>query len=341
MTPAPVSGTSGQGTSVFTNQVVIDHAFLLCRMARQQISEEYILTAQEQLAMMLLSWANEGAPLWCQTKYILPLIQGVYSLDVSQYAPGVVDIQEANLRRINQLTGTTTTVVGLLGNTTTLMPAAIAVENVGIQSALTGNFNVSLQYSNDGVNWTTFYTNLSLSLTAGVFTWMDFQGLPVALYWRLQSNGSSQVSVSQLFFGNLAQEIQISRINKDDYWNLPNKTFQGRPVQYWCDRQAGGPVMQLWPAPGAAFAIQQITILAHRHIMDVGSMTQQIEAPQRAFDAIHTGLGARLRMVIPEVDKQKTADIPALAAAAKKLFWSEERDDSPINLQIDLSAYTS
>lgn len=336
--PTDTSGTIGQVT--FTNQVVYDHAFLGCRLARQQISEEYILTAEQQLGLMLSSWANEGAPLWCQTKYILPLLQGVYSLNVAQYAPGVVDILEANLRYLSQLTGATVATVGAANSVTTQLQTAMSIENVGLLSTVTGKFNLSLQYSLDGVAWVTFFTNPAQALTAGTYFWMDFQGLPQAAYWRVQANGPTVLALQTLFLGNNAQEIQVARINKDDYWNLPNKTFQGRPVQYWCDRQVAGPVMNLWPAPGAAFAVQQITVLAHRQIMDVGSMTQQIEAPQRAFDAIWTNLSARLRMVIPEVDKQKTADLPDMAKAAKKLFWSQEIDDSPINLQIDLSAYT-
>lgn len=336
--PTATSGTIGSVT--FTNQVVIDHAFLGVKLARQQISEEYILTAQEQLALMLSSWANEGVPLWCQTKYILPLLQGVYTLDVSKYAPGVVDILEANLRYLAQLTGITTTTGGLGGNVATLLSTAQSIENIGLLSSTTGAFGVSFQYSNDGVTWTTFYANTALALTAGTYYWLDFQGLPVAAYWRVLAGATTTLTLSSFFLGNSAQEIQISRINKDDYWNLPNKTFQGRPVQYWCDRQMAGPIMNIWPAPGAAFVVQQITVLAHRHIMDVGSMTQQIEAPQRAFDAIWTGLSERLRLVITEVDKQKTSDVPTMAAAAKKLFWSQEVDDSPINLQIDLSAYT-
>jgi hypothetical protein len=190
------------------------------------------------------------------------------------------------------------------------------------------------------VTWTTFYTNTAFAAVARQFTWLDFQGLPNANYWRLQANGTTVLNVAELFFGNMATEIQIARINKDDYWNLPNKTFQGRPVQYWCDRQLNGPVMQLWPAPGAAFVFQQVTILAHRHIMNTTDMAGNIEVPQRVFDAVWMSLAERLRMVIPKVDKNETMDIPQLAAQARILMWGEEVDQSPINLQLDISPYT-
>jgi hypothetical protein len=360
-TPLVTSNTIGQVQ--FSTRLLLDHAFRGCRLAPQQISGEYIQTALDSLALMLSAWANEGVPLWCQTKYILPLVQGVYQLAVANTFPGVVDILEANLRYCHRFTGLYTATQGTAANAfdsnvetdctqttaggsiTLQLATAANTDNVGIMSAVTGTIGFMLQYSNDGTNWTTFYENDALAVQAGVFWWMDFQGLPQQLYWRLQADDSTILNIAELFFGNHAQEIPVSRINKDDYWNLPDKTFQGRPVQYWCDRQVAGPVMWLWPSPGRFFVFHQITVLAHRHIMDVGTvqtgaMNQVLELPQRAYDAVWMSLSERLRMIIPEVDKQATADLPAVAKAARMLFWGEERDDSPVFLQLDIGSYT-
>lgn len=349
--------TNTIGSVQFSTRLVLDHAFRLCRLAPQQISGEYAQTALDELALMLSAWANEGVPLWCQTKYILPLKQGVYQLNVADFFPGIVDILESNLRVCNRFFGTYTATTGNAalafdsdittscvqtatgGSITLELSTASTVDNVGIMSATGGVFDLSLQYSQDGTDFTTFFTG-SVALAERTFEWMDFQGLPQAPFWRLQANGNSLLNIAELFFGNAAQEIPISRINKDDYWNLPNKTFQGRPVQYWCDRQVLGPVMWLWPSPGRAFVFQQVTVLAHRHIMDVGGMNNIIEVPQRTYDAVITSLGERLRMKIPEVDKQATADLPAIAKQARMLFWGEEKDDSPIFLQLDIGSYT-
>jgi hypothetical protein len=353
-----VSGVIGQ---TFTTQQIIDYAFRACRLAPEQISGEYIDTALDQLNLMLSSWANDGTPLWCQTKYTLPLIQGQFQLDVSAYFPGVVDILEANLQLCTEFFGTFTSSQGTAalafdnnpltactqttpgGSITLQLTTAAAVSNVGIMPFASGVWNISLQYSNDGVTWTTFYTNPTFAATAGTFTWYDnstFGALPSATFWRLQANGTTVLNVAELFFGNNPLEIPVSRINKDDYWNLPNKTFQGRPVQYWCDRQLNGPTMWLWPAPGPAFVFQQITVLAHRQIMNTTVMAGNIEIPQRGFDAVWASLGERLRMVIPEVDKKETMDLPGFAMDLRRKFWGEERDDSPVFLQVDISAYT-
>lgn len=350
--------TNSISGSQVNTQVVIDQAFRAVRLAPQQITSEYIQTALSQLDLMLSAWANEGTPLWCQTKYILPLQQGVSSLDVNQFFPGIIDILEANLRNCQRFQGTYSSSEGNAalafdanpytactettpaGQVTLQLSSATRMTNFGVMPNVSGTWSILLQYSQDGVTWTTFYTNTAFVATAGIFTWLDFQGIRPAVYWRLQAVGTTVLDVAELFFGNRPNEINLSRLNKDDYWTLPDKAFEGRPVQYWCDRQVNGPVMQLWPAPGYQYQFQQITVLAHRYIMDAGSMTNQLELPKQAFEAVYLSLSEKLRMVIVEVDKEVTQDVPGLAKQARMNFWAGNVDDSPMNLQLDISAYT-
>lgn len=351
-------GTTGTiGTATFNNQKIIDYAFRACRLAPQQISGEYIQVALDQMQLMLYDWPNDAVPLWCKTKYILPMLQGVPAPIMP--TTGIVDILEANLRQCTRFTGSYTSSEGNAalafdsnpqtactqatagGNITLQLTTATAVENVGIMPAVAGTWDVALQYSGDGATWITFYQDAAFSAVAGQFAWLDFDGLPVAKYWRLQATAPTVLNVAELFFGNNPMEIPVARINVDDYWNLPNKKFQGRPVQYWCDRQASGPVMRMWPVPALAYVFQQITILAHRFVMDVGDMRDTIEAPLFAFNALFLSLAEKLRLVIPEVDKQATAEVPQMAMDARKRLWGQDVDDSPINLQLDISPYTS
>jgi hypothetical protein len=353
------SGVIGQS---FTVQQVIDHAFRACRLAPQQIAGEDVDTALEQLNFMLSAWADDGVPLWCQTKYILPLVQGQFQLNVASYFPGVVDILEANLQTCTQFTGVATSSQGVAanafdnnpltfctqttpgGNIQLQIPSATALTIVGFMPAVSGVLpSLSFQYSLDGVTWVTFWSVTNYAGVAGTFTWWDvssFGVVPAASFYRVLAGSTTTLNVAELFFGNNPTEIPVARINKDDYWNLPNKTFQSRPVQYWCDRQVNGPTMWLWPAPGAAFVFQQITVLAHRQIMNVLTMAENLEIPQRGFDAVWASLGERLRMLVPTVDKKETMDLPAWADRCRRLFWGEERDDSPVMLQVDLSPYT-
>jgi len=44
-------------------------------------------------------------------------------------------------------------------------------------------------------------------------------------------------------------DYEVERISRGDYVTLPNKTTQGRPSQFWFNRQIS-PVINLWAVPG-------------------------------------------------------------------------------------------
>ena len=130
-------------------------------------------------------------------------------------------------------------------------------------------------------------------------------------------------------------------MNRDDYTNLPNKYFQSnRPLQYWFDRQIPNPIMHMWPVPNDGAVFSQLVLWVQRYIMDVGTMTQNLEIPQRWFEAIVAGLAAKLALEIIEVDPQLIPMLDAKAAQALAIAQAEERDNSPMMIAPNISPYT-
>lgn len=348
--------TSGTiSTTVFNTRRVIDSAYRGCRLSPQVVTGEMIETAKEQLFLLLSALVNAGAPLWCNTKYILPMYLGVPAVPCPA---GTYDVREAQLRTLARLEGTASASEGDADNAfdsdlTTACVQTIAagyiqleletaagVSTIGILPGATGAWDITVQYSNDGTTWVDYLDLPEFAAVDGVWQWFDVESGVLASYWRLQANGATILDVAELDFANTPQEIPVARINVDDYWNLPNKTFQGRPVQYWLDRQRDVPIMRLWPAPNAAAQFQQITILAQRHIMDVGTLQQELEVPQRWYQAIVAGLAKELAMITPEVKLDMIPVTQKDAADKMRLAWAEETDSSPMYLAPDLSIYT-
>ena len=132
----------------------------------------------------------------------------------------------------------------------------------------------------------------------------------------------------------------MARLNRDDYVNLPNKAFEGRPLQFWVDRLLNAPVLYLWPVPSAQFVTAQVVVWVKRYIMDVGTMTQEIEIPQRWYDAVVYILASRIAEETPTVDPQMIAILDQKAQRALLEAENEERDDSPIYLTPNIAVYT-
>jgi hypothetical protein len=320
--------------TVFNTRKVIDHAYRRCRIPPEGISSEQIDFALDTLYLVLSMLANRGLQLWCIERYLMPLYEAQGLITMPN---GIVDILNTNLRTIevvNENTTDTTTSTTY----TTIFPAQTQVTVIGIEWS-GASTSYALETSNDGTTWTTLSTQDNPNVTAGTVTWVDVQGSLATTYFRVRAT-TGVLNQTQVIFANTPNEIPMARLNRDDYVNLPNKTFEGRPLQFWCDRQLNNPVLYLWPVPSAQFVTAQVVVWVKRYIMDVGTMTQEIEVPQRWYDSIVYVLAARLAEETPTVDPQMIAILDQKAQRALLESENEERDNSPIYLTPNIAVYT-
>lgn len=325
------SGTVSQ--TVFNTRKVIDRAFGRCKIKPQDITPEMIERAKDNLYLLLSALPAEGSPLWCMEKVVLPLDESRSALVTPL---GTVDIVNAFYRTLNYVTGT---VVNGPTGLTTSFSSPVVVTTVGL-SWSGAAIPVTLQCSSDGISWTTLATD-SQSASAGQVTWFDVDGATAKSYWKvIPTDPTATLSLTSARLANQTTEIMMARLNRDQYQQLPNKTFSGRPLQYWFDRKVAQPVMRLWPVPDSASAANVAVIWRTRHVMDVGDLTQSLEVPQRWLDAIIAKLAAALAIDTPEVDASLTPMLQAIAVKSSLAIWDEERDRSPVLLQANIGVYT-
>lgn len=324
------SGTISQTN--FDTRRVIENAARRCKLPAQSLTSEHVDIAKDQLYLLLSDLSNRGIQLWCVQKSVYPLYAG--NPQIVTYE-GTVDILNSNLRQLQQVTGVnydTASAREVFFSTPTM------VNVVGVKWSA-ASVPLALQRSDDGVTWTTIQTEAP-SASAGEWTWFDLSVSVAAPYFRVQA-ASGSLLYERIYLGNMPSEIPLARISRDDYTNLPNKSFQSnRPLQFWLDRQAQSPVLNLWPVPDASAEVQQVVVWAQRHIMDVGSLTQEIEVPQRWYDAIVALLAAKLALEYVEVDPSL---IPLLDGKAKEALYfaqQEERDNSPMMILPNIAMYT-
>lgn len=318
--------------TVFDTRKVMENAFRRCRVRPEMITAEYVSVANDQLYLLLSDLANMGAPLWCIEKQILPLYdgEGYITLDTK-----VVDILNSNLRQLQTVTGTNSTTA----TTRTIdFGGATFVTTVGVKWSAAA-VPIALERSVDGIVWTTIQTETPTAV-AGEWTWYDLESSVATEFFRVRATSGS-LNFLDIYTGNTPTEIPLARLNRDDYTNLPNKTFQSnRPLQFWYDRLIPNPVMRLWPVPNSGAITSQIVLWVQRYIMDVGTMTQELEVPQRWYEAIVAMLASKLALEISEVD---TSLIPLLDQKANVALYTaqaEERDNSPMMMAPNISQYT-
>jgi hypothetical protein len=326
----PYSGTVSQ--TKFNTRRVIENAARRCRVPPQSLTSEHIEVANDQLFLLLSDLANRGMPLWCIEKQIYPFYEGVAQIPL---AASTVDVLNTNLRQLQTPSGDETItateyVVEFQGPT--------IVGTVGVKWSAASE-PLAFERSEDGVVWV-LADEVEPQAVAGEWTWYDLPSAVGAQFFRVRAT-SGTLDFERIVLGNTPTEIPMARLNRDDFTNLPNKLFQSiRPLQFWFDRQIPQPIMRLWPVPNAAAETSQAVVWVQRHIMDVGTMTQEIEVPQRWYEALVAMLAARLALEYLEVDPQLIPILDAKSAESLRAALIEERDNSPVNLLPDISMYT-
>jgi len=326
-----VSGTVS--TTVFNTRKVIDHAFRKCRLPPEGVGGEQMTTAQETLYLILSMLANRGLQLWCIEKLILPLYINEAAVPVGN---GIVDLLNTNYRTMQYLTPASETAA--VDRVTFVFSTTEIVTTVGI-NWLGASAAFNLQISTDGVVWETVKSVSNPNLTAGERIWVDIDGSLATQYFRVLAPGGL-LDQDTVLVGNTPNEIVMARLNRDSYSNLPNKTFTGKPLQFWLDRTLNEPVMYIWPVPNESQALGQVVTYVKRYIMDVGSLTEEIEIPQRWFEAIVYQLAARLAEELPQVDPSMLPVLDQKAMRSLNEAEMEERDNSPIYFTPNIAVYT-
>lgn len=350
------SGTSS--TTIFNVGKTIDRAFGRCRLAPQQITGEYIEIAKDLLYLFLSTLGNEGIPLWVKTKLIVPIYEAFQNVPLPS---SVIDVLSANLRTSTRLTGVTQTssegIAALAfdgdlltacsqttpgGNITVDLGALYSPPIWGFMPNTSGTWDFLLQTSLDGTVWKTVFTGTNQEVVSGEWFWVDIQGIPQSgvRFVRILAGGATILDIVEFVIEDAPEEIPVAKINMDDYANLPDKWFLGRPVQYWFDKQIPQPSMTVWPAPQKQFTFNQYVLYVNRYIQDVGSLTDEIEVPQRWQLAIMTELARNLAMEIPEVKPEVLMILGPEADKLLKDAWASETDGSPTYLRANIRAYT-
>jgi hypothetical protein len=345
-------------TTVFTIGDMIDRAFGRCKVAPQQVTDEYIAIARQMLYLHLSTLGNEGIPLWCKKREIYPIYEAQQSV---QLLPGVIDILSANLRTATRITGFASSSEGVAqaafdsnlntACTQTEPDGWIQVQSSGpVNPPLYGLMpNVSavwdfvIQGSNDGFNWNNIYVGDQVDIRGGEWFWTDVQGVPQTGYsfFRLQAMNDTILDISEFVVQSRPNEIPMAKINMDDYANLPDKWFLGRPVQYFFDKAVPNPEILVWPSPQAQFTYNQFIVVVNRYNEDVGDdLTIEVEVPQRWKLAIMTELARNLALEIPEVKPEVMALLGPEADKQLAKAWASESDGAPTYLHANIRCYT-
>ena len=354
------SGTVG--TTVINVQTLIDHGARRCGKLAEELTSEQLVSAKQSLFFLLSHLANIGINYWAINKKVFGLIPDQYEYklpvgsidalnvlyrtmnrlqgDYSSSAGGIVaNVYDGDILTYCQQTAPNGNISVFYGTDNPVYAGSIGflpyVANQG-----TATWSITLEYSLDGITWLTLNDLGTVSVTDSVWVWTDIDPGETVAYYRIRAYNGTTLALRELFIGNNSREIQMSRLNRDDYTNLPNKNFTAnQPYQFWFNRTIPQPNIVLWPVPNDPFI--QMTVWYSRQIMDVGQLTDELEVPQRWYEAVVFMLAHRMSLELPQVAMDRINYLEKMADRYYNEAEAEERDKSPIYLAPNINCYTA
>lgn len=352
------SGTVGQ--TVVPVQKFIDQGARMAGKLAEELTVEQVQAAKQSLFFILSNLINQGINYWCIDKK-------VYGLKPDQYEyllpVGGNDVLNALYRWMTRPTPaaggayfSSSGNTGLAFDNNVLTSDVqtspngyiginygqnnpIYAGSIGILPATSGSFHILLEWSSDGTTWNLLEDTGVTTWVSNEWLWYDIDPGVTCQYYRMRETGGGTLNVAEFYVGNNSTEVTMSRLNRDDYTNLPNKNFTAnQPYQYWFNRTLPQSKIVLWPAPSDPFV--QMTIWYSRQIMDVGDLYGELEIPQYAFQAIQCMLAHQMGLILPGVDLERVKYLEVQADKYFIMMENENRDRSPIYFAPNISVYT-
>jgi hypothetical protein len=130
-------------------------------------------------------------------------------------------------------------------------------------------------WANRGVNlWTV--KQGTFTLTSGTATYNSANGL-----------ASPMADLLEVVLRRSGTDYEIDRLSRGEYLNIPTKTTQGRPSQFYFNRQVS-PEITLWPTPENS--TDQLVYYYITRIEDADALVNTTDAPFRFLPCMVAGL---------------------------------------------------
>jgi len=99
--------------------------------------------------------------------------------------------------------------------------------------------------------------------------------------------GTDVIDILSLVVRRSGTDYALDRVSRDEFLNIPTKTTQGRPTQFFVDRQIT-PNLKVWPLPENS--TDEIIYNALTRLDDADIYTNTLGVPFRFYPALAAGL---------------------------------------------------
>jgi len=154
---------------------------------------------------------------------------------------------------------------------------------------------------------------------------------------------SSTVDLLETVVRYQGQDYVLTRFSREDWMELPNKLQQGRPTNFWVDKQIPNYTVYIWPLPDVTG--YQVRYFRMVQLMDAAGLgTETFNSPYLWIDALTAALAYRLasREAMKPRAMITLDQVNHLKAEYEQVYFSAVRqnsDKSPLRLEPQVGDY--
>ena len=166
------------------------------------------------------------------------------------------------------------------------------------------------EWANRGLNqWTIAQRSLSMLEGTGAYTL-----------------GADVIDILSIVIQRDGTDYALSRLSRDDYLSIPNKTTESRPNQFFLDRQVT-PSLKVWPVPENSTDVIYYNALTRMD--DADTFINTMDMPFRFYPCLAAGLAYYIAV------KRAPNRVQMLKAMYEEEFeraMTEDRDRASFNV---------
>lgn len=257
------------------------------------------------LNSMIKGWQAIGINLWREDEAVVFLTDS--TAEYSLYSSGD--------RASAEIIKTELSVAGATSDTT------ITVDSV---TSMATSDKIGVELDDNTIDWSTISsidtTNKTITMAAGLGGAAAVNN-NVYVYTTILSRPMDIVSARLLYDNGIERELR--KLGRKEYFQLPNKTIEGKPVAFYFSPQLDRGKLYLWPTPDSVADRLRITYI--RTIEDFDASTDDPDFPQEWLEAIAYNLAVR---AAPMYGIDLLVDNPSVLSIANSSFGLLQAWDS-------------
>ena len=268
---------------------------------------------------MIKLWQAEGIQLWNRRQATL----------FPTYQTNSYQISTSGANCANSYVDTTLSAAEASGQT---------VLSITSTTGMTAGDYIGIELDSGTRQWTTIVSvdsSTQATVTAAL-TGAASSGNTVITYTNKISDRPLRIlDARTVDISNNNSTIQMENIGYDQYFNIPIKETDGRPINFYYDKLLDAGVLYVFPRPDDVNVLIEFTY--HESLEDVDSATNNVDFPVEWTLPLIYGLAAELCVAFGKFEELKT--IRPMAESYKQIVREFDNDEEPLYLLPNMSPY--